>query len=51
MLDHLGQNEAAKHILGAIELVIRDSDLKTPDMGGNASTREMSEIIVQAVQA
>jgi tartrate dehydrogenase/decarboxylase/D-malate dehydrogenase len=49
MLDHLGQNHAAVDIVTAIETVIRDSDVKTPDMGGKATTSELGQAIVDAL--
>ncbi len=49
MLDHLGQAHAAADIVAAIETVIRESDVKTPDMGGTASTSELGQAIVDAL--
>ncbi len=49
MLDHLGQEHAAADIVAAIEAVIRDSDIKTPDMGGKATTSELGQAIVDAL--
>jgi tartrate dehydrogenase/decarboxylase/D-malate dehydrogenase len=49
MLDHLGHADAAADIVTAIERVIRDSDVKTPDMGGKASTSELGDAIVGAL--
>jgi len=49
MLDHLGHSEAAADILSAIETVIRESDVKTPDMGGKATTREMGRELLEAL--
>jgi tartrate dehydrogenase/decarboxylase/D-malate dehydrogenase len=49
MLDHLGQEQAAADIVAAIETVIRDSDIKTPDMGGKANTSELGQAIVDAL--
>jgi len=49
MLDHLGQSHAAVDIVTAIETVIRDSDVKTPDMGGKATTSELGQAIVDAL--
>ena len=49
MLDHLGQKVAADGIIKAIEVVIRDSDVKTPDMGGKASTQELGDAVVDAL--
>ncbi len=45
MLDHLGEGEAAAAIETAIETVLRDSDVKTPDMGGKATTSELGDAI------
>ena len=49
MLDHLGEGRAATDITKAIETVIRDSDVKTPDMGGKATTSELGQAIVDAL--
>jgi len=49
MLDHLGLEQAAAGIVAAIETVIRDSDVKTPDMGGKATTSELGQAIVDAL--
>ncbi len=49
MLEHLGHKEAAEDIVSAIETVIRDSDTKTPDMGGKANTRELGQAVVDAL--
>ncbi|MCZ6730694.1 MAG: tartrate dehydrogenase, partial [SAR324 cluster bacterium] len=40
MLEHLGQEEASAAIVTAIEKVIKASDVKTPDMGGKATTAD-----------
>ena len=39
MLDHLGEAEAGKAIVDAIETLLRESGPKTRDMGGQAGTR------------
>jgi len=49
MLDHLGQHHAAADIVTAIETVIRDSDVKTPDMGGKANTQEVGQAVIDAL--
>lgn len=49
MLDHLGQPEAAAAIMRAIEAVLRDSDVKTPDMGGKATTQDLGREIEAAL--
>ena len=45
MLDHLGHPEAARAIERAIETVLTETDIRTPDMGGNATTQEMGKAI------
>ncbi|NQV82461.1 MAG: tartrate dehydrogenase [Rhodospirillales bacterium] len=49
MLEHLGQTEAAAGIVTAIETVLRDSDVKTPDMGGKATTAELGKAVEDAL--
>ena len=49
MLDHLGEGEAAAAIEDAIERVLADSDIRTPDMGGKATTREIGEALAGTV--
>jgi len=51
MLEHLGHTEAAQVVERAIETVLRESDVKTPDMGGKANTVELGQAIEQAVKA
>ena len=48
MLDHLGQRPAYESILTAIEKVIGDSRVKTPDLGGKATTKDMAKAVVDA---
>jgi tartrate dehydrogenase/decarboxylase/D-malate dehydrogenase len=50
MLDHLGQGEAARQVERAIEGALGDPKLRTPDLGGRATTREVTEGIVQALR-
>lgn len=49
MLDHLGQEEASAAIVTAIEKVLKASDVKTPDMGGKATTTELGKAIEEAL--
>ena len=51
MLDHLGHKQAADAIVRAIETLIADSDVRTPDMGGKATCRELADQIVRLVKA
>lgn len=49
MLDHLGEKEAAHMIEQAIFRVLASSDVRTRDIGGKASTRDMAEAIAAEV--
>ena len=45
MLEHLGEAAAAKQLMSAIEAVT-ESGLHTPDLGGTATTRQITEAII-----
>jgi tartrate dehydrogenase/decarboxylase / D-malate dehydrogenase len=49
MLEHLGEPAAAARLLRAIERVTADTSLHTPDLGGNASTREVTAAVCAAL--
>ncbi|OKO80879.1 tartrate dehydrogenase [Bradyrhizobium sp. NAS96.2] len=49
MLDHLGESEAAKGIVQAIEIVLSDSRLRTQDLGGTADTIACGREIARAL--
>ncbi|MFL5264144.1 MAG: tartrate dehydrogenase [Anaeromyxobacteraceae bacterium] len=49
MLDHLGHAEAAQSVDRAIDAVLSDPRLRTRDLGGKASTRELTDAVAQAV--
>jgi tartrate dehydrogenase/decarboxylase / D-malate dehydrogenase len=49
MLRHLGAVEAANAVEAAIALVLAKSQVRTPDIGGSASTAELGEAIATAV--
>jgi tartrate dehydrogenase/decarboxylase / D-malate dehydrogenase len=51
MLDHLGERTAHDNILRAIELVIGDERVKTPDLGGSATTVDMTRAVTAALTA
>jgi tartrate dehydrogenase/decarboxylase/D-malate dehydrogenase len=50
MLEHLGHKEAAAAIERAIEKVIQDPRLLTPDMGGRAKTVDLGKAIAELVK-
>jgi isocitrate dehydrogenase (NAD+) len=50
MLVHLGENEAAKRLQGAIEQVYLEGKSTTGDVGGSASTEEFTDAIVRKIK-
>jgi tartrate dehydrogenase/decarboxylase/D-malate dehydrogenase len=50
MLDHLGERGAHDRILQAIEAVIADETVRTPDLGGRATTAEMAQAVMRGMQ-
>ena len=51
MLEHLGHPETAGDVVAAIERVLADSEVRTPDLGGTATTAELTAAIRDAVSA
>jgi len=49
MLDHLGEPDAHAMIVAAITKVLSTGNIRTPDMGGKATTKEMAAAIQAAV--
>ena len=45
MLDYLGEGEMASALMRAIETVTAAGQVRTPDLGGSATTQEMGEAI------
>jgi tartrate dehydrogenase/decarboxylase / D-malate dehydrogenase len=46
MLDHLGEAAAAAALMSAIERVVREPALHTADIGGYATTTEVTKAVV-----
>jgi tartrate dehydrogenase/decarboxylase/D-malate dehydrogenase len=51
MLRHLGVTEAADAVENAIAVILAKSSVRTPDIGGSSSTRELGESIAKQVSA
>lgn len=49
MLDHLGEAQAAGELMRGIEHVLSDGDIRTPDMGGTATTQELADAVIAAM--
>jgi tartrate dehydrogenase/decarboxylase / D-malate dehydrogenase len=50
MLDHLGEKDAASRLMSAIERVTASS-IATPDLGGRATTREVTAALCDALRS
>ena len=47
MLDHLGASDAADRVVRAIEKVLATGGPRTPDLGGRAATKDVTNAILQ----
>ena len=50
MLDHLGEAELGDALLKAIESVLAEGKVRTPDLGGECTTRQVGQAIIGALQ-
>jgi tartrate dehydrogenase/decarboxylase/D-malate dehydrogenase len=51
MLEHLGEPKAAARLMRAVEKVTADPNLHTPDLGGPANTRQVTDAVLEALRA
>ena len=49
MLEHLGEKPAGDRLMRAIERVTADKRFHTPDLGGNATTAEVTAAVIDAI--
>ncbi|MEJ7605345.1 MAG: isocitrate/isopropylmalate family dehydrogenase, partial [Bryobacteraceae bacterium] len=49
MLEHLGQAQAAQRIDQAIARVLVEAQFRTPDLGGNNSTEQVTQAVLQSL--
>ena len=47
MLEHVGKVDMAKRLRRAIDRTLRDDGVRTGDLGGNATTKDMTQAIVR----
>jgi len=50
MLEHLGEPDAAARLMRAIERVTGDPEFHTPDLGGTASTLQVTDAVIDAIR-
>jgi isocitrate dehydrogenase (NAD+) len=50
MLRHLGENEAADRVLKAVFAVLKRGELRTPDLGGKATTKEYAAELMKELE-
>jgi tartrate dehydrogenase/decarboxylase / D-malate dehydrogenase len=50
MLEHLGENDSAQRLMRAIESVTANAKLHTRDLGGAATTAEVTEAVCTAIK-
>jgi tartrate dehydrogenase/decarboxylase/D-malate dehydrogenase len=50
MLEHLGEPAAGARVMGALEAVLAAGEVRTPDLGGDATTAEMTGAMVEHVK-
>lgn len=50
MLEHLGEDAAAKHLMAAVEAVTA-AKVHTPDLGGNATTADVTKAVCDYLRA
>ncbi len=50
MLDHLGEPAAGVRLMRAIERVTADPSLHTPDLGGRATTRAVTDAVIDSIR-
>jgi isocitrate dehydrogenase (NAD+) len=50
MLRHLGEGTAARSVEAAVDRVLSDGTVRTPDLGGTASTADVAQAVADAVR-
>jgi tartrate dehydrogenase/decarboxylase/D-malate dehydrogenase len=51
MLDHIGETVAAERLMKAIEVITANPDFHTPDLGGIATTDQVTAAIIDVIRA
>src|SRR6201997_1425275 len=51
MLEHLGEKPAGDRLMKAVERVTADKSLHTPDLGGKATTQQVTDAVCEALRS
>ena len=51
LLEHLGEADAARTLMAAIEAATADPTLHTGDLGGTATTQQVTDAVIARIQA
>ena len=51
MLEHLGEKPAADRLMKAVERVTANKSLHTPDLGGKATTKQVTDAVCEALRS
>jgi isocitrate dehydrogenase (NAD+) len=51
MLDHVEHLDSAEKLRSAIDLVLKQDKIRTPDLGGKATTKDFTQAIIQRIRA
>ena len=46
MLDHVGKTTMADKIRRAVDRTLRDDNVRTRDLGGNATSRDLTKAVI-----
>jgi tartrate dehydrogenase/decarboxylase/D-malate dehydrogenase len=49
MMEHLGHKDVHDRILGAVERVVASGTVRTPDLGGKSTTKDVADAIVSEI--
>jgi isocitrate dehydrogenase (NAD+) len=50
MLDHISEKPAAKRIAAALEKILIEGAIRTPDLGGKATTKKFADAIIREIE-
>ncbi len=50
LLEHLGETDAAARLMKAIEQVTANARFHTPDLGGEATTKQVTDAVIDAIR-